>query len=64
MTIEQQTPLSPNAVPTAQLIAAMLNGRGQVSDLIFSPGHAPQVEVSGELIELRFKGLERLTPAE
>jgi len=61
MTIEQQTPLSPNAVPTAQLIAAMLNGRGHVSDLIFSPGHAPQVEVSGELIELRFKGLERLT---
>jgi twitching motility protein PilT len=63
MTIEQQAPLSPNAVPTAQLIASMLNGRGHVSDLIFSPGHAPQVEVSGELIELRFKGLERLTPA-
>jgi twitching motility protein PilT len=61
MTIEQKMPLSPNAVPTAQLIAAMLNGRGHVSDLIFSPGHAPQVEVDGELIELRFKGLERLT---
>ena len=63
MTVEQQASLSPNAVPTAQLIAAMLNGRGHVSDLIFSPGHAPQVEVSGELVELRFKGLERLTPA-
>jgi twitching motility protein PilT len=61
VTIEQKMPLSPNAVPTAQLIAAMLNGRGHVSDLIFSPGHAPQVEVDGELIELRFKGLERLT---
>jgi twitching motility protein PilT len=63
MTTEQQAPLSPAAVSTAQLIAAMLNGRENVSDLVFSPGHAPQIEVSGELIELRFKGLERLTPA-
>jgi twitching motility protein PilT len=63
MTIEQQAPLSPPAVPTAQLIAAMLNGRDHVSDLVFSPGHAPQVEVNGQLVELRFKGLEMLTPA-
>jgi twitching motility protein PilT len=64
MTIEPGAPpSSPAAVPTAQLIAAMLNGREHVSDLIFSPGHAPQVEVSGELVELRFKGLEKLTPA-
>jgi twitching motility protein PilT len=33
-----------------------------VSDLIFSPGHAPQVESSGQLVELKFQGLERLTP--
>jgi twitching motility protein PilT len=63
MTIEQQAPPSPAAVPTAQLIAAMLHGREHVSDLVFSPGHAPQVEVSGQLLELRFKGLEVLTPA-
>ena len=50
------------AVPTAQLIAAMLKGREHVSDLIFSPGHAPQIESSGQLVELKFKGLERLTP--
>lgn len=62
MTIEQQAPPSPAAVPTAQLIAAMLHGREHVSDLVFSPGHAPQVEVSGQLLELRFKGLEVLTP--
>ena len=30
-------------VPTAQLIAAMIKGREHVSDLIFSPGHAPQI---------------------
>ncbi len=47
---------------TPQLIAAMLKGRGHVSDLIFSPGHAAQVEMSGELVELKFRGLERLLP--
>jgi twitching motility protein PilT len=46
---------------TAQLIAAMLKSHGHVSDLIFSPGRAPQIEVSGQLVELKFKGLECLT---
>src|SRR5271154_236199 len=50
------------AFSTPQLIASMLKGREHVSDLIFSPGHAPQVEVSGELVELPFRGLERLLP--
>jgi twitching motility protein PilT len=40
----------------------MLEGRGHVSDLIFSPGRAPQIETKGELVELPFEGLERLTP--
>ncbi len=47
---------------TPQLIAAMLKARGHVSDLIFSPGRAPQIELSGQLVELKFKGLEHLTP--
>jgi len=38
----------------------MLQGREKVSDLIFSPGRAPQVEAKGELHELPFQGLERL----
>jgi twitching motility protein PilT len=45
-----------------QLIGAMLKVRDHVSDLIFSPGRAPQVEVSGQLVELKFKGLEILVP--
>ncbi len=45
-----------------QLIAAMLAAKSHVSDLIFSPGRAPQVEVSGQLVELKFKGLEHLSP--
>jgi twitching motility protein PilT len=40
----------------------MLKASNQVSDLIFSPGRAPQIEVSGQLIELKYKGLECLTP--
>ena len=43
---------------TPQLIAAMLHGRGHVSDLIFSPGRAPQIETKGELIEIRSEGIE------
>ncbi len=49
-------------LPAAQLITAMLKGRENVSDLVFSPGHAPQIESSGQLVELKFQGLERLTP--
>jgi len=62
MTTEQQTAPATTDIPIAQLITAMLKGREQVSDLVFSPGHAPQIEVNGELVELRFQGLERLTP--
>lgn len=40
----------------------MLKSGEQVSDLIFSPGRAPQVEISGQLVQLKFKGLECLTP--
>jgi twitching motility protein PilT len=49
-------------IQTAQLITAMLKSNSHVSDLIFSPGRAPQIEVSGELVQLKFKGLESLTP--
>ncbi len=40
----------------------MLNERSSVSDLVFSPGRAPQIESNGELVELPFPGIERLTP--
>ncbi|HUI73588.1 MAG TPA: PilT/PilU family type 4a pilus ATPase [Candidatus Acidoferrum sp.] len=54
-------PSQAKTIPTAQLITAMLKSGAQVSDLIFSPGRAPQIEVSGQLMELKFKGLESLT---
>lgn len=49
-------------IHTAQLVTAMLKSSPHVSDLIFSPGRAPQIEVSGQLVELKYKGLECLTP--
>ncbi|HKE07169.1 MAG TPA: PilT/PilU family type 4a pilus ATPase [Candidatus Acidoferrum sp.] len=52
----------PRTFQVPQLITAMLKSGEHVSDLIFSPGRAPQIEVSGKLVELRFKGLERLVP--
>src|ERR1700739_4853519 len=61
--METPTSASPaqRVIHTAQLITAMLKSKSQVSDLIFSPGRAPQIEVSGELVELKFKGLECLS---
>jgi twitching motility protein PilT len=49
-------------IATPQLIQAMLTAADHVSDLIFSPGRAPQIESKGELIEVKFKGLETLSP--
>ena len=62
-----QTPPAPPAqrvIHTAQLIAAMIKSNGHVSDLIFSPGRAPQIEVSGQLVALKYKGLECLSAAD
>jgi twitching motility protein PilT len=57
--IPNATP-SPDAkvtVPTANLIATMLRAAKNTSDLIFSPGRAPQVEVSGQLMQLKITGV-------
>jgi twitching motility protein PilT len=64
METSKQTPAPPRVIQTAQLIAAMLKSNGHVSDLIFSPGRAPQIEVSGQLVELKYKGLECLSAAD
>src|ERR1700734_2291 len=62
MATTPQAQPSQRTIHTSQLITAMLKSNGHVSDLIFSPGRAPQIEVSGELVELKFKGLESLSP--
>src|SRR6185295_19437976 len=46
---------------THALLAAMLRATAKVSDLIFSPGRPPQVEVYGQLIAVQGPGLRLLT---
>lgn len=41
----------------------MLGASDNVSDLIFSPGRPPQIELAGQLQPVKIDGLEKLTPA-
>lgn len=43
-------------------IRIMLSAGDKVSDLIFSPGRQPQVELTGDLKSIPIPGLEKLTP--
>jgi twitching motility protein PilT len=47
----------------SQAVQQMLSVSDKVSDLIFSPGRPPQVELIGKLTPVRLPGLELLTPA-
>ncbi len=44
------------------VLQTMLAVSGKVSDLIFSPGRPPQVELLGKLQGVHYPGLEKLTP--
>jgi len=57
-----ETPTSAPASRLVKLIVSMMKSRPHISDLIFSPGRMPQVEVDGQLVELTFAGVSRLTP--
>jgi len=48
-------------VPTPTIIASMLRASEKISDLIFSPGRAPQVEISGQLAQLKIPGVGMLS---
>jgi twitching motility protein PilT len=48
-------------VATPTLLAAMLRAAEKISDLIFSPGRPPQVQVYGQLIAVQVPGLANLT---
>jgi len=45
------------------VLREMLRASDKVSDLIFSPGRPPQIELAGKLVPVRIAGLEKLTPA-
>jgi len=45
------------------VLRQMLKASDKVSDLLFSPGRPPQVELAGKLVPVRVPGLEKLLPA-
>jgi twitching motility protein PilT len=49
------------SIPTAVLLAGMLRASDKVSDLIFSPGRPPQVEIHGQLTAVEIVGSGVLT---
>jgi twitching motility protein PilT len=49
-------------VATPALLGAMLRAAEKISDLIFSPGRPPQVQVYGQLIPVQVPGITTLTP--
>jgi twitching motility protein PilT len=51
-------------VATPALLGAMLRAAAKISDLIFSPGRPPQVQVYGQMIPVQVPGLSLLTPDE
>jgi twitching motility protein PilT len=55
------SPASKMTINTAALVSAMFGMKG-ASDLIFSPGRPPQVEINGTLCGMRIEALPALTP--
>src|SRR5579872_1223838 len=49
-------------VATPALLSAMLRAAEKISDLVFSPGRPPQVQVYGQMIPVQVPGFTVLTP--
>jgi twitching motility protein PilT len=61
--ITSQNPaLAQNTQAFHSVLHRMLSVDPKISDLIFSPGRPPQVELTGDLQGVQISGLERLTP--
>ena len=54
---------APSQLNFVAVLRQMLKTSDKVSDLIFSPGRPPQVELAGKLQAVIVPGLEKLTPA-
>src|SRR4029453_19371387 len=62
-TIPNTQPQAPPPLNFVAVLREMLRASDKVSDLIFSPGRPPQIELAGKLVPVRIAGLERLLPA-
>ncbi len=54
---------APSQLNFVAVLRQMLKTSDKVSDLIFSPGRPPQIELAGKLLPVNVPGLEKLTPA-
>jgi twitching motility protein PilT len=69
MSTEQPNPVTNQAPPGPQppnfvaVLKEMLRASDKVSDLIFSPGRPPQIELTGKLVPVKIPGLEKLSVA-
>jgi twitching motility protein PilT len=54
---------TPSPLNFIAVLRQMLRTSDKVSDLIFSPGRPPQIELAGKLQPVNVPGLEKLTPA-
>ena len=59
-TAPAEQPVAP--IPMPAILLAMLQVSNRVSDLIFSPGTLPHVELTGELVPVTIPGLQVLAP--
>ena len=70
MSTTLETPNQESTTPTsaplnlARVLRQMLEVSDKVSDLIFSPGRPPQVELVGKLQPVHIAGIEKLSPAQ
>ena len=63
VTSTTQPPATPPPLNFVSVLKEMLRASDKVSDLIFSPGRPPQIELAGKLVPVRVAGLEKLLPA-
>ncbi|MDX6575637.1 MAG: twitching motility protein PilT [Blastocatellia bacterium] len=59
-----QETASPGALNLSKVLKQMLDVSDKVSDLIFSPGRPPQIDLVSKLQGVPIAGLEKLTPAQ
>ena len=59
---QQPTETTQGALNLATILQRMLAVSDKVSDLIFSPGRPPQIELVGKLQPVAIPGLDKLTP--
>ena len=62
--VNEATVSTPASLNLARVLQQMLQVSDKVSDLIFSPGRPPQIELIGKLQPVAIPGLDKLTPAQ